>query len=166
MTTARATVTWRRRGIGPLATALRIAVALGLLYLAGRADGVSWDVEWYDLVGGLVALPGLILLLGLAARRYAHEPIRFTGPAGHALNCVVIVALVANPYTGGAATLFYAAMLLVAAWRGQHDCEVTVLPNWILGRDDQIGCPMFAPIDALAAKHRNRRATPHVAADD
>ncbi len=156
----------RKRGIGPLATALRIAVALGLLYLAGGAGGLSWDVEWYDLVGGLIALPLLTLLLGLAARRYAAKPIRFTGPAGHALNCVVIVALVANRYTGGAATLFYAAMLLIAAWRGRAGCEVTVLPNWILGRDDQVGCPVFAPIDALEAEHRNRRAAPRVAAHD
>jgi len=38
-------MTRRQRGIGPLATALRVAVALGLLYLAGGADGPSWDVD-------------------------------------------------------------------------------------------------------------------------
>jgi hypothetical protein len=140
-------MTGRTRSIGPVATALRIIVALGLVYLAGGASGFSWDVEWYDLLGGLIVLPGLTLLLGLAARRYGGKPVRFTGPAGHAVNCLVIVALVANPYTGGSATLFYAAMLLIAAWRGQAGCEVTVLPNWILGRDDQVGCPVFAPID-------------------
>jgi hypothetical protein len=42
---------------------------------------------------------------------------------------VVIVALVANPFTGGAATLFYAATILAAAWRGQPGCEITVFPN-------------------------------------
>lgn len=66
-------------------------------------------------------------------------------PLGHALNCALIVALVTNPYTGGAAALFYAATLLVAAWRRQPDCEMTVLPNWILRHDDQVGCPVFAP---------------------
>jgi hypothetical protein len=145
-------MTGRTRRIGPLGTALRVAVAVGLLYLAGGADGGSWGVRWFELVGGLVALPGLTILLGLAARRYAAKPIRFTGPAGHALNCATIVALVANPYTGGAATLFYATTLLAAAWRGQSGCEITVLPNWILRRDDQVGCPVFAPIDALEAR--------------
>jgi hypothetical protein len=75
-----------RRRIGPLARGLRVTVAVGLLYLAGAADGLSWGVAWYDLVGGLVALPALTVLLGLAARRYATKPLRFTGPAGHALN--------------------------------------------------------------------------------
>jgi hypothetical protein len=159
-------MTERTRRIGPLVTALRVAVAVGLLYLAGGADGLSWGVEWYDAVGGLVALPALTILLGLGARRYAAKPLRFTGPAGHALNCVVIVALVANPYTGGAATLFYATTLLVAAWRGQPGCEITVLPNWILRRDDQVGCPLFAPIDALEARQRTRRARAPLTAHD
>jgi hypothetical protein len=154
------------RRIGPLATTLRVAVAVGLVYLAGGADALSWEVGWYDLVGGLFLLPGLTLVLGLIARRYCVKPIRFTGPAGHAVNCAAIVALVANPYTGGAATLFYAAMLLVAALRDQPGCEITVVSNWILRRDDQVGCPVFGPIDALEARHRTRRAGQPVAMPD
>ncbi len=145
------------RRIGPVGTALRVIVGLGLLYVAGGADGLSWSVESYDPALGLVVLPALTVLLGLAARRYATRPLRFTGPLGHALNCAVIVALVSNPYTGDAATLFYAATLLVAAWRGQPGCEVTVLSNSILRRDDQVGCPLFAPIDAAEARHRSCR---------
>jgi hypothetical protein len=156
----------RRRGIGPLATALRVMVALGLLYLAGGADGPSWDVDWYDVVGGLAVLPGVTILLGLVARRYASKPLRFTGPGGHAVNCAAIVGLVANPYTGGAATLFYAAMLLVAAWRGQPGCEITALSNWLLRRDDQVGCPLFGPIDAAEARRRSARTSRALAMHD
>jgi hypothetical protein len=143
-----------KRRIGPAGTALRVIVALALVYLAGAADGLPWSVAWYDPALGLVALPALTILLALAARRYARGPLRFTGPAGHAVNCLVIVALVVNPYTGAAAALFYAATLLVAAWRGHPGCEVTVLSNWLLRRDDQIGCPLFAPIDAAEARRR------------
>jgi hypothetical protein len=162
----RLTVTGRTRRIGPLGRALRVTVAAGLLYLAGGADGASWDVEWYDVVGGLVVLPALTVLLGLVARRYAAKPLRLTGPAGHAVNCAAIVALVVNPYTGGAATLFYATTLLAAAWRGQPGCEITVLSNWILRRDDQVGCPVFAPIDAAESRRRSRRSGRAVAAHD
>ena len=150
----------RRRGIGPVGTALRVVTGLGLLYLAVGAGGPSdWDVEWYDPAIGFVALPAIALLLGLAARRFAGRPVRFTGPLGVATNVVVIVALASNPYTGGGAALFYGATLLVAAWRGQAGCEATVLPNLILGRDDQIGCPTFSPIDAAEAHLRPRHAT-------
>ena len=146
-----------RRRIGPAGTALRLIAAAGLVYLAGAADGLPWSVGWHDLVLGLIALPALTLILGLTARRYTRRPLRFTGPAGHALNCLVILALVVNPYTGAAAALFYAATLLVAAWRGQPGCEVTVVPNWLLRRDDQIGCSLFAPIDAAESRRRPRR---------
>jgi hypothetical protein len=50
----------------------------------------------------------------------------------------------------------------VAAWRAQPGCEATVLSNWILRRDDQIGCPCFTPIDEaearLSARSRQLRA--------
>jgi len=70
-----------------------------------------------------------------------------------------LVALVSNPYTGGGATLFYGAALLAAAWRGQAGCEVTGLPNLVLGRDDQIGCPTFLPVDVVEDHLRRRHAT-------
>ncbi len=69
------------------------------------------------------------------------------------LNCAVIIALLVDPYTARGAELFYGATLLAAAWRGQPGCESTVISNWILGRDDQVGCPVFSPIDQL----ENRR---------
>jgi hypothetical protein len=137
-------MTKRRRGIGPYGTAARALGGLALLYLAGAADGPPWDVDWYDPVVGLVVLPGLTLALGLLAR----HPLHSTGPRAHLLNCALIVALVVSPYTSGGATLFYATTMLLAAWRGQPDCEITVVSNAILQRDDQVGCPVFFPIDA------------------
>lgn len=139
------------REIGPVGTVLRVVTGLGLLYLAGAVEGGSWDVRWFDPLVGVIALPGATAALGLLARRYASGPIHFTGVRGHAVNAVVIVLLLVNPYTAGGAVLFYGASLLVAAWRGQRGCEGTVISNLILGRDDQIGCPLFLPADEAEA---------------
>ena len=79
------------------------------------------------------------------------------GVAGTLLNGAVLVAL-ANPYTGGGAALFYGATILIAAVRGQAGCEGTVLSNWILDRNDEIGCPAFTPIDAAEERFRRSRA--------
>jgi hypothetical protein len=146
------------RDIGPVGTAARVVIGLGLLYIAGGASLLSWGIEWQDAIIGLVALPALMVALGVVARRFARGPIRFTGPLGIALNCAVVVALIANGYTGGGAMIFYGATLLIAAWRGQAGCEATVVSNWVLGRDDQIGCPTFTPIDELEAHLRGGRA--------
>jgi hypothetical protein len=151
--------TTTRRRIGPIGTVVRIAGGLGLLYLAG-ADGLSWDLEWYDPIIGLAVLPAIMLAMGLAALRRKTGPLRLTGPMWTCLHCVVIVALVANPYTGGGAALFYGATMLIAAGRGQPGCEITVIPNVILRRDDQIGCPTLSLIDEAEARLRRAESAP------
>lgn len=142
------------RRIGPVGTASRALVGLALLYLAGGAGGLSWTIAWWDPLVGLVGLPAISVGLGLAARRYAEGPVRLTGPLAICINCLVIVVLVANPYTGPGALLFYGVTLLIAAWRGQPGCEATVPSNLILRRDEQIGCPTFAPVDAWESRRR------------
>ena len=139
------------RRIGPIGTATRLLAAAGLLYLA-FFDGASWGFEWYDAAVGLGLLPAASIAFGLGARRYASGPVRFTGSAGTTTNCLILIGLAVNPYTAGGAALFYGATLLVAAWRGQPGCEGTVLSNVILGRDDQLGCPIFSPIDKAEAR--------------
>ena len=150
----------RARRIGPIGTTTRLIAAAALLYLA-LFDGASWGLRWYDAVLGLVVLPGLMLAIALVARHRGAGPIRFTGAAGTMLNCAVIVALLANPYTAGGAALFYGVTLLAAAWRAQPGCEATVISNWILRRDDQIGCPTFSPIDHAEARRASRTKSHH-----
>jgi hypothetical protein len=153
----------KTRRIGPIGTTTRLVAAAGLLYLA-FFDGTSWGLEWYDAAVGLGVLPAAALAFGLVARRYASGRVRFTGSAGTTANCLLLVALGVNPYTAGGAALFYGATLLVATWRDQPGCEGTVVSNVILGRDDQIGCPLFSPIDEaetrLAARKAGRRQYP------
>jgi hypothetical protein len=145
-----------RRRIGPIGTASRLLVGLALLYL-GLADGASWGLAPHEAILGLVAFPAGMVTLGLSARLLGVGPIRFDGPGGIAANTAVIAGLLVFDYTASAAALFYGTTLLLAAWRAQPGCEATVLSNWILGRDDQIGCPTFTPIDNAEARQRDRR---------
>ena len=147
----------KNRRIGPIGTTTRLLVAAALLYLA-FFDGASWGFEWYDAAVGLGVLPAAMIAFGLGARRYASGPARFTGSAGTTANCLILIALGVNPYTAGGAALFYGTTLLVAAWRAQPGCEGTVLSNAILGRDDQVGCPVFSPIDEVEARLNARRS--------
>jgi hypothetical protein len=155
-------VTEDRREIGPIGTASRVLVGLFALYLAfvdgpPFAAGLTWDLRWYDPVLGLLVLPAIAIGFALVARRYAPGGVRLTGEAGTALNCAVIVVLLVNPYTAVGTLLFYGTTMLIAAARGQAGCEGTVLSNWILRRDDQIGCPVFSPIDAAENRFRRSR---------
>jgi uncharacterized spore protein YtfJ len=46
--------------------------------------------------------------------------------------------------------------MLLAALRGYAGCDVLAMSNWLLHRDDQIGCLVFWPIDH--AEHRRTHA--------
>ncbi len=130
------------RRIGLIGTASRVAVGVGLLILSliqERGGTLTWGIQVHEAVLGLVVFPVVMVAIVLVARRSSDGPIRFTGSGGLLINCVVLVALFSLAYTLGAAALFYGASLLVAAWRGLPGCEATVLPNLLLGRDDQIG---------------------------
>jgi hypothetical protein len=60
-----------------------------VLYLA-FFKGTSWGLRWYEAVLGLVVLPGVMLTLSLAARRWGSGPLRFTGSGAAMLNCAVL----------------------------------------------------------------------------
>jgi hypothetical protein len=47
--------------------------------------------------------------------------------------------------------------MLVAALRGSAGCEVLAVSNWLLRRDDQVGCLVFSPLDQLERHLRQRR---------
>jgi hypothetical protein len=151
----------RSRRIGPIGTATRLIGAAALLYL-GLLDGASWGVAWNDAILGLTVFPAVMFAFGAWAKHFASAPVRFTGPSAMALNCAVITVLLVNPYTARAAALFYGATLLVAAWRGQPGCESTVLSNCVFDRDDQIGCPIFSPIDEAEARLNARKVDRHL----
>jgi len=153
----------RRRAIGRWGTASRLVV--GVLLLADVAFG-HW-VRGFHLAAwalGLIGFPAILLAAQWVRARRGRGPARATGPAGHAANAVVFLALYLTPQyapalsvTSDAALIFYGASMLLAAARGYAGCEVLALSNWALRRDDQVGCLLFAPIDH--AEHRSDAET-------
>jgi hypothetical protein len=147
-----------RRGsrmIGAIGTAARLLVGLALLgsvlqgELAGRFRPAAW-------VLGLVGFPAVLLAWQWWRARHGRPQLRATGPLGHGLNIAVFLALYLTPwyapalrFTSDAALLFYGSSMLLAALRGYAGCEVLAVSNWLLRRDDQVGCVVFSPIDQL-----------------
>lgn len=152
------------RAIGPVGTIARAAVGVGLLVdvAVGQASGrglvpVSWLL-------GVVGLPALVLIWqGWRARR---RPARLdlAGPRGYALTLAPFLVLFVLPlFVPGLSVLWDAGLIFVgvsllgAAVRGYAGCEVLALSNWLLRRDDQVGCIVFTPIDNWEDRHRKVR---------
>ena len=98
---------------------------------------------------GLVAAPAALLGWQLVWLRWTSERLDATGPAGFALNFAIGAPFFMAEPTRDAALVFYGGSLLLAAVRGYAGCEILAISNWILRRDDQVGCVVFSPIDAV-----------------
>ena len=158
------------RQIGPIGTIVRAILGLALLFGLGIPGGVTtihgryqyaFDVP--SVILGAAVFPAAVLAWHWWYVRGHPAPLRATGAMATTINMVVLVALFLIPfyaprfyYLGTAAAVFYGASMLLAAVRGKAGCEVTAISNWLLGRDDQVGCPVFTPIDS--AEHRRKTA--------
>jgi hypothetical protein len=148
----------RRRAIGLLGTLARLAV--GSWMLASVIAAFHLD-EWYEPVLGLLVFPAIVMLGQWLRLRSTSTPLRATGPVGHLVNAAIFLALYLTPwyfpplaFTSDATVYFYGASMLLAAVRGYGGCEVLAVSNWLLRRDDQVGCLVFSPLDALEARLR------------
>jgi hypothetical protein len=152
-----------RRKIGRVGTAARLLVGLVLLgsVLQGELAGPFRPAAW---LLGLVGLPAVLLGWQWWRARQGRPRLAATGPVGHVLNIAVFLALYLTPwyapslrFTSDAALLFYGTSMLLAGLRGYAGCEVLAVSNWLLRRDDQVGCVVFSPIDQLERHRTDRR---------
>ena len=144
----------RRRAIGPIGTAGRVILGLCLILVA------VWNPEWwgaggltwYEGVLGLAGFPAAVLLFHWLRLQVSTERFDATGGLGFCLNLAIGIVLFSIPYTRDAFALFLGSSLLLAAARGYAGCEVTAISNWLLRRDDQVGCVVFSPLDEIEAQ--------------
>ncbi len=153
-----------KRQIGPIGTAARIV--LGILLLAFGALGARivlvhgvprLEFDAAALVVGLLGFPAVIVAFQWVRARRVRSRLMETGPLATMLNVVVTLGLViviiyfvpAVSFIGAGALVFYGASMLLAAFRGYAGCEVFAVSNWLLHRDDQLGCLWLSPVDLL-----------------
>lgn len=127
--------------IGPAGAVARAVTGTALIAAASnRCDARG-------AVTGLVAAPAVVLAGVSVWRAAGGGPIRVTGVVGHAGNLAAITTFgVAAPCAAG---LFYGSSLLLAAARRYAACEMFAISNLLLRRNDELGCPVFFPVDFL-----------------
>ena len=140
--------TTQRRQIGPRGTAVR-ALAGVALFLAAYFVGLRPAT----FAIGLLAAPAAVTLVLLVRGRRA-PPLRAHAGYWHCLN--IAAGVLFFSLNESAALLFYGVSMLVAAWRGLGACELLAISNVVLGRDDQLACPIFLPVDIADARSSGR----------
>ena len=165
----------QRRQIGTIGTLARVLIGfLMVLYglTGGRIEVMHGNLQtgFNPLSVGVavVAFPALLLAWQWIRARTDGSRYEATGPLATTVNIVAFIALVLTPlyapplsFTSNAALIFYGASMLLAAARGYAGCEVLAISNWILRRDDQIGCLVLSPIDGYERRLKSTHAGPN-----
>lgn len=148
----------RQRHIGPLGTTARIVI--GTLLLGSVVQGhLARGFHPSAWILGLVGFPAVLVALQWLRARRTPTRLEATGPFGHAANLAVFLLLYLPEPTSDATLIFYGASMWLAALWGYAGCEVLAASNWLLHRDDQVGCALFWPADQLE-RHRTVRPRP------
>ncbi len=132
-----------KRAIGPIGTSVRLLLGIGAFVSAFfPVRPYGWQVAL-----GLVGIPAVFMAWQLLRSRRDPEPARQPG-LGVVVSIVLGVALLGPEPIRPEALLFLGVSLLVAGIQGYAGCEITAIGNWLLGRDDQVGCVLLLPVDA------------------
>jgi uncharacterized membrane protein YhaH (DUF805 family) len=153
-------VAGRSRAIGPAGTVARLLVGGWMVgsVIAAEISGGFTPLVW---ILGLVAFPAAPLCAQWAWARHTARRLHATGRVGHAATIGLFMALYLTPQyapavgaTSDAALVFFGMSMLLAAARGYAGCEILAVSNWLLRRDDQVGCVVFAPVDFAESQFR------------
>lgn len=137
----------RVRAIGPVGTYARAAAGVAAIALAFINGLAWWAVPLGLIVGPFAVTVGHAWLI----RRYPSA-LRGLDQGGACATALLVAPFLIIPYTSDATWLWLGASMLLAAARGYAGCEVLAISNWLLRRDDTIGCLLFTPIDQAEAR--------------
>jgi hypothetical protein len=141
-----------KRQIGIIGTTARVIIGTwltGSVLYGHLVRGPFRSLPW---IIGLIIFPVIFLTWQWA--RAGHNPSRLkaNGPIASTINIIIFFSfLLWTPalisFMRDAVLIFYGVSMLIAAIRGYAGCESLAISNWLLKRDDQLGCLFFSPID-------------------
>ncbi len=153
----------RKREIGPIGTVARLIlgfVLFGSVLYGHFIKGPFRPLPW---VIGLLVFPAIFIIWQYLRARRNPARLEATGPVATVINVVILFAFYFTPFyapaiafMSDAVLIFYGLSMLLAAVRGSRGCESLAISNWLLKRDDQLGCLVFSPIDDAESRLTGR----------
>ncbi len=143
-----------KRPIGPIGTGVRIILGLILFGSVFYGEIIKGPFRLLSWAMGLLIFPAIFTLWQYLRARRNPARLEANGPVATVLNVIIFFAFyftyVYAPsidFLSEAVLIFYGLSMLLAALRSYRGCESLVISNWLLKRDDQLGCLVFSPID-------------------
>jgi hypothetical protein len=146
-----------KRKIGIIGTTARVILGTWLVGSALYGHIIRGPFRPLPWMIGLVILPAIFLTWQWVRARRNPSTLKANGPIASAINVIIFFYFwLWTPdalwFMSDAVIIFYGVSMLVSAIRGYAGCESLAISNWLLKRDDQLGCLVFAPFDFVDRK--------------
>ncbi len=146
-----------KRQIGIIGTTARVIIGAWLTGSVLYGHVVRGPFRPLPWIIGLVVFPAIFLTWQWGRARRSPSKLVANGPIASTINIVIFFYFLLWPpsslsFMSDAVLLFYGVSMLLAALRGYGGCESLAISNWLLRRDDQLGCLFFSPIDYVERK--------------
>ena len=147
------------RDIGPIGTVARVilgSILFGSVFYGHIIKGPFMPLPW---VIGLIIFPAIFITWQYLRAQRNPAKLEANGPLATIINVVIFFAFYFTyiyapsiDFMSDAVLVFYGLSMLLAALRGYAGCEALAISNWLLKRDDQLGCLVFGPVDYTEGK--------------
>jgi hypothetical protein len=149
--------------IGMIGTTARVIIGTWLAGSVLYGHMVRGPFRLLPWIIGLVIIPAIFLTWQLARARRNPLKLKANGPIASLINIIIFFYFLLRTPSSislmrDAVLIFYGVSMLIAAIRGYAGCESLAISNWLLKRDDQLGCLFFSPIDFAERKLFQRQA--------
>ncbi len=148
-----------KRQIGILGTTARVIIGTWLTGSVLYGQVVRGPFRPLPWVIGLIIFPVIFIIWQYLRARRNPARLEANSPIATVLNVVIFFAFYFTfiyapsiDFMSDAVLIFYGLSMLLAALRGYGGCESLAISNWLLKRDDQLGCLVFSPIDYVERK--------------
>lgn len=151
-----------KRQIGMIDTTARVILGTWLVGSALYGHLVRGPFKSLPWILGLLIIPAIFLTWQWARARRNPAKLRANGPIASTINVAIFFyfwlwAPSSISFMSDAVVIFYGVAMLVEAIRRYAGCESLAISNWLLKRDDQIGCLVFSPIDFVERRLLHQR---------
>jgi hypothetical protein len=146
-----------KRKIGIIGTTARVVVGTWMAGSALYGHIVRGPFQPLPWIIGLVLIPALFLTWQWARALRHPSRLKANGPIASTINIIIFFYFwLWTPswisFMSDAVLIFYGVSMLIAAVRGYAGCESLAISNWLLQRDDQLGCLLFSSVDFAERK--------------
>lgn len=146
-----------KRQIGIIGTITRMIIGTWLAGSVVYGQVVRGPFRPLPWIIGLVIFPAIFLTWQWGRARHNPAKLEANGLIASTINVVIFFYFLlwapsSLAFMTDAVLIFYGVSMWLAAIRGYAGCEVLAISNWLLKRDDQVGCLFFSPIDYAERK--------------